>query len=101
MPLTFHVAIFMLLRTSYLARRIAYHGSVSRPPLPATVYTIGHSTRPVAELVSLLDAHKVRTLADVRTIPRSRHNPQFNADALAATLAAAGIGYVHMPSLGG
>jgi len=66
-----------------------------------TVYTIGHSTRPTAEFVALLDAHGVRKLVDVRTIPRSRHNPQFNTDALAATLAAAGIGYVHMPSLGG
>lgn len=66
-----------------------------------TIYTIGHSTRPAVELVALLDGHGVRKLLDVRTIPRSRHNPQFNADALAATLAAAGIGYVHMPSLGG
>ena len=66
-----------------------------------TIYTIGHSTRPAAEFVALLVAHGVRKLADVRTIPRSRHNPQFNSDALAATLAAADIGYVHMPSLGG
>jgi len=66
-----------------------------------TIYTIGHSTRPAAELVGLLQGHGVRTLVDVRTIPRSRHNPQFNSDALAATLAAADIGYVHMPSLGG
>jgi len=66
-----------------------------------TIYTIGHSTRPAAELVGLLQGHGVRTLVDVRTIPRSRHNPQFNSDALAATLAAADIGYVHMPGLGG
>ena len=65
------------------------------------IYTIGHSTRPAAELVGLLRGHGVRTLVDVRAIPRSRHNPQFNTDALAATLAAAGIEYVHMPSLGG
>jgi uncharacterized protein (DUF488 family) len=66
-----------------------------------TVYTIGHSTRSAGDFVALLDAHGVRKLVDVRTIPRSRHNPQFNADALPATLAASRIGYVHMPSLGG
>ena len=49
----------------------------------------------------MLDAHRVRMLVDVRTIPRSRHNPQFNSDVLAATLSAAGIGYAHMKSLGG
>ena len=65
------------------------------------IYTIGHSTRPAVEFVALLDGHGVRNLVDVRTIPRSRHNPQFNGDALAATLAAAGIGYVQMRSLGG
>jgi len=66
-----------------------------------TIYTIGHSTRPAEEFLRLLRGHGVRELVDVRTIPRSRHNPQFNSDALAATLAAAAIGYVHMPSLGG
>jgi uncharacterized protein (DUF488 family) len=66
-----------------------------------TVYTIGHSTRPAAELVSLLTAHGIRTLVDVRTIPKSRYNPQFNGDALAATLAESGIRYVHEPDLGG
>ncbi|HET7755193.1 MAG TPA: DUF488 domain-containing protein [Anaeromyxobacteraceae bacterium] len=62
---------------------------------------IGHSTRPVEELISLLRAHGVRVLADIRTIPRSRHNPQFEASALAPALAAAGIRYVHLPRLGG
>ena len=66
-----------------------------------TVYTIGHSTRTSAEFVALLGAHGVRKLVDIRTIPRSRHNPQFNADTIATTLATSGIGYVHMPSLGG
>jgi len=73
-------------------------------PLPATaatLYTIGHSTRPADAFVALLRAHGIRHLVDVRTIPRSRHNPQYNSDALAATLAAAGIGYTHMKSLGG
>lgn len=67
----------------------------------AQVYTIGHSTRPQAELIELLHHYKVATLADVRTIPRSRHNPQFNRDVLAEALPAAGLAYVHLPLLGG
>ena len=64
-------------------------------------YTIGHSTRSADAFVALLQAHGVTCLADVRTVPRSRHNPQFNGDTLAATLAAHGIGYERMPGLGG
>ncbi len=67
----------------------------------ARVLAVGHSTRPLAELVALLEGTGVRTLADVRTIPRSRANPQYEGPALAAGLAAAGIGYVHLPRLGG
>ncbi|SPE26571.1 conserved hypothetical protein [Candidatus Sulfopaludibacter sp. SbA6] len=63
--------------------------------------TIGHSNRPLAELLAMLEAHGVNLLVDVRTVPRSRHNPQFNAEALPEPLAAAGIRYVHMPGLGG
>ena len=70
-------------------------------PDGTTVYTIGHSTRSADEFLALLGAHEVRKLVDVRTIPRSRHNPQFNTDALTTTLSTSGIGYVHMPSLGG
>jgi uncharacterized protein (DUF488 family) len=66
-----------------------------------TIYTVGHSTRPAADFVALLAAHDVRQLVDVRTIPRSRHNPQFNSDSLAKTLDEAAIAYVHMPALGG
>ena len=65
------------------------------------VLTIGHSTRPLGEFVTLLVAHGVTQLVDVRTVPRSRHNPQFNADALPASLASVGIGYVHAAGLGG
>ncbi len=65
------------------------------------ILTIGHSTRPVAEFVGLLLAHGVRRLVDVRTVPRSRHNPQFNRETLPALLAENGIGYCHMPGLGG
>jgi len=74
---------------------------VSEGGEPTKIYTIGHSTRSAAEFVALLEAHGVRKLVDVRTIPASRHNPQFNSDALTATLAAAGVAYAHMPSLGG
>ena len=71
-------------------------------PLPLRpVFTIGHSTRPIAEFLRLLGAHGVETLVDVRTVPRSRYNPQFEGDALAASLAEAGIGYRHEAALGG
>jgi uncharacterized protein (DUF488 family) len=65
------------------------------------VWTVGHSTHPIETLVALARAHDVTTIADVRKIPRSRRNPQFNADALPAALAAAGLGYTHRPGLGG
>ncbi|MGH8801583.1 MAG: DUF488 family protein, partial [Casimicrobiaceae bacterium] len=61
------------------------------------VFTIGHSTRPLPEFVSLLARQQVTLLLDVRTMPRSRHNPQFNRDTLPAALAAARIGYRHLP----
>jgi uncharacterized protein (DUF488 family) len=67
----------------------------------AKVLAIGHSTRSQAELVDLLVASGVRILADVRTIPRSRRNPQFAADRLAPALEAAGVRYAHLPQLGG
>ena len=65
------------------------------------VLTIGHSTRPIDVFVGLLVANGVTHLMDVRTIPKSRHNPQFNSDALAASLRDAGIAYTHVPGLGG
>ncbi len=65
------------------------------------ILTIGHSTRPIEEFIGLLQIYDVRRLVDVRTVPRSRHNPQFNRDELPASLAAAGIAYTHMPGLGG
>ncbi|HYU12751.1 MAG TPA: DUF488 domain-containing protein [Stellaceae bacterium] len=66
-----------------------------------TVFTIGHSTRSTDELIALLREAGVELLVDVRTMPRSRTNPQFNADVLPAPLAAAGIGYRHIATLGG
>jgi len=65
------------------------------------LYTIGHSTRTAAELLALLQEQGIETVVDVRTIPRSRHNPQFNQDALACTLGEAGLAYVHRKALGG
>jgi uncharacterized protein (DUF488 family) len=70
-------------------------------PPDFTVFTIGHSTRSIQELLDLLTAHGVRLLVDVRRFPASRRHPQFSRDALASSLAAAGIGYVHEPDLGG
>jgi uncharacterized protein (DUF488 family) len=66
-----------------------------------TVFTIGHSTRPLSELIDLLRDAKVDLLIDVRSIPRSRTNPQFNTDTLPAPLADAGIGYRLLTALGG
>ena len=63
--------------------------------------TIGHSTRTIEEFVGLLQAHAVTHAVDVRTVPRSRHNPQFNRDTLPASLKTTAIGYTHMAELGG
>lgn len=65
------------------------------------VFTIGHSTRPIEELLALLAEHGIEVLMDVRRFPGSRRHPQFSRDALAASLAAAGVEYVHEPRLGG
>ena len=65
------------------------------------VLTIGHSTRPVDEFIGLLKMNEVTMVVDIRTVPRSRHNPQFNKDVLPGELAGADIGYMHMAGLGG
>jgi uncharacterized protein (DUF488 family) len=65
------------------------------------VLTVGHSTRPIDDFIALLKAHGVERVVDVRTVPKSRRNPQFGQDALPGSLAAAGIEYTHMPALGG
>ena len=69
--------------------------------LMPTVLTIGHSTRTWKAFLELLRAHGVKRVIDVRSIPRSRHNPQFNRETLPTKLRAAGIGYVHLRRLGG
>jgi len=69
--------------------------------MPPIVLTVGHSTRSIEDFVRLLDAHGVKRLVDVRTVPRSRHNPQFNKDSLPRQLEHHGISYLHLPALGG
>ncbi len=65
------------------------------------IYTIGHSTRAFDEFVAVLRAYHVEAVADVRTVPKSRHNPQFHIDSLSHTLPDAGVDYVHLTALGG
>jgi len=65
------------------------------------IYTVGHSTRSHDELVELLRAHQVGQLADIRTVPRSRRHPHFSRESLERSLPAVGIGYRHLPGLGG
>ncbi len=74
---------------------------MSPEPAAPIVLTIGHSTHPLETFIQLLQAHGVTLVADVRTVPRSRHNPQFNRETLPEQLKLAGIGYVHLPGLGG
>ena len=64
-------------------------------------FTIGHSTRSIDEFVDLLSNAEVRLVVDVRTIPRSRTNPQYNSEALAEALSASRIDYEHIAALGG
>jgi uncharacterized protein (DUF488 family) len=65
------------------------------------VYTIGHSTRTLAEFIDLIKTYDVTLIVDVRTVPHSRHNPQFNKEPLPETFKAEGIKYLHVPDLGG
>ena len=70
---------------------------VHMPP----IYSIGHSTRSLADFLTLLKAHGIGKLADVRTVPKSKRHPHFAGEALAASLADAGVTYRHFPGLGG
>ena len=65
------------------------------------IFTIGHSTLPIKRFIRLLHAYGIECLADIRTVPRSRHNPQFNSEALGPALKATNIEYVPLPALGG
>ena len=66
-----------------------------------TVFTIGHSTRTIDEFIALLKTYGVTLVVDVRMVPRSRHNPQFNKETLPNTLKPYGVKYIHMPDIGG
>jgi uncharacterized protein (DUF488 family) len=70
-------------------------------PAGPLVCTIGHSNRPLEAFVGLLRSNGIVRVLDVRTVPRSRHNPQFNRETLPDDLGAVGIGYAHLPGLGG
>jgi hypothetical protein len=74
--------------------------SAKRSPT-LTIFTIGHSTHPIDEFIALLKRYGIEQLVDVRTVPKSRHVPQFNSDALASALGEQGIGYAHLKLLGG
>lgn len=65
------------------------------------IFTVGHSTLPIERFVALLHIYGIKRLVDIRTVPRSRHNPQFNSDDLSRSLSAAHIEYVPMHALGG
>jgi uncharacterized protein (DUF488 family) len=82
-----------------MMRRNGVRAPVKRNKL--TIFTIGHSTHSLDELIELLRANGVKRVIDIRTIPRSRHNPQFNRDTLGPALRKSGIAYVHLKKLGG
>jgi uncharacterized protein (DUF488 family) len=65
------------------------------------IFTVGHSTLPIESFIAQLHDYDVECLADIRTVPRSRHNPQFNADVLSRALKRQGIEYASLPALGG
>src|SRR5262249_3911076 len=66
-----------------------------------TIFTVGHSTLPLDAFIALLDVYTIKQLVDIRTVPRSRHNPQFNSDALDGALRQHAIRYVSLRALGG
>src|SRR5215212_8123281 len=71
------------------------------PKTSPKLFTIGHSTRTFEEFVSILQAHDIKTLVDVRTVPRSRRVPQFNTENLRTSLPEHHVQYLHLPDLGG
>jgi uncharacterized protein (DUF488 family) len=73
----------------------------SAAPTKLIVMTVGHSTRTSKEFIQLLKAHEVERLVDIRTVPRSRHNPQFNRSALSPALHSSRLHYTYFPGLGG
>ena len=73
----------------------------SLPTNEGRVFTIGHSTRSIDDFITTLNAYRIEEVVDIRTIPKSRHNPQFNKDTLPDSLKDAKIKYLHLPKLGG
>ena len=73
----------------------------ARLEMPATIWTIGHSTRPIEEFLGLLTGARIKVIVDVRSFPGSRKYPQYGKEALAATLATHSIGYHWLQALGG
>src|ERR1700752_3026173 len=65
------------------------------------IFTLGHSTLPIERFIAILQIYGIERLADIRTIPRSRHNPQFNGTALANSVTAQHFEFMHIPALGG
>jgi uncharacterized protein (DUF488 family) len=90
----------MLIGSAQLLRTKDTHELVPRLPEHA-IFTLGHSTLPIERFIALLRTYGIERLVDVRTMPRSRHNPQFNGDALIESLKAEHIEYMAMPALGG
>lgn len=88
------------MRYLVLVSAMKFHSLRGVPPQRA-IFTIGHSTRAVQDFIALLEAHRIELVVDVRTVPRSRHNPQFNREALPQSLQTAGIDYEHIAALGG
>ncbi|MCX5894307.1 MAG: DUF488 domain-containing protein [Proteobacteria bacterium] len=80
---------------------MAYPDTEKTASAAAVIFTAGHSTRSLDEFLAMLQAHNIKLLADVRTIPRSRHNPQFNRETFGSVLSSHGISYLHMKALGG
>lgn len=67
----------------------------------SAIFVVGHSTKTIRNFIDLLEAHSVNLVVDIRTIPKSRHNPQFNEDSLKKKLRESKIKYIHMKGLGG
>src|SRR5271157_5271248 len=75
--------------------------SIITKVLKTIIFTIGHSTKPISEFIELLKSYEIKKVVDIRTIPKSRHNPQFNGDELGKSLNEAGTGYLQLKGLGG
>ncbi len=95
------MTIIMLRRCQFYYETVNKDMILPHEKTALTIFTIGHSTHSIEEFVGMLKAHDIKLIVDVRTIPKSRHNPQFNSDELSAVLREHGIGYEHLSGLGG